>query len=284
MKVITGCSAVVVGHSVFVEHPTYKIPEDGTDAERLGAFAAKGCYDSYGVDGRSCVANQRQIIEFAHGSVLEHSGVCLFIEGVTRALTLELNRHRPFSISQRSTRYTKEEDSAIVLEPYYSDIWFRYRLKWDEKKDTLIVPKMYDNIDPQAVPDEDAIPKDLFLLELFLKQCRSAVYEYKRQVRLLSELNPAKLDGFALRKWARGKARNVLPHALETRGTWTMNMRAWRWFIEARSNRHAEPEIRRLAEKVLSILQPLAPTYFEDFQLKGIYDGIPEYVPMHSKI
>jgi thymidylate synthase (FAD) len=101
---------------------------------------------------------------------------------------------------------------------------------------------------------------------------------------MLMKLNPGKLKGFALRKWARGKARNILPHALETRGTWTMNFRAWRWFIEVRSGRHAEPEIRRLAEKVLSVLRPIAPTYFDDFHLTGIHDGIPEYAPTHSKI
>lgn len=284
MKVITGCSAVVVGQTVFQEHPIYKIPEDGTDAERLGAFAAKGCYDSFGENGRACIVNQQEIIGHRHGSVLEHSYASLFIEGVTRALTLELNRHRPFNISQRSTRYTKEEDSAIVLEPFYSSIWRRYHLAWDDVNDILVIPGRYENPDPQAISDESIYPKDLFLLVMFLKQCRSAVNEYKRQVTILSELNPEKLDGFALRKWARGKARNVLPHALETRGTWTMNFRAWRWFIEARSNRHAEPEIRRLTEKVLSILTPLAPTYFEDFHLEGIYDGIPEYVPTHSKI
>ena len=284
MKVITGCSAVVVGQTIFQEHPIYKIPADGTPSERLGAFAAKGCYDSFGEEGRACIANQTEIIGHRHGSVLEHSYVSLFIEGVTRALTLELNRHRPFNISQRSTRYTKEEDSAIVLEPFYSSIWRRYDLTWDEVNDTIMIPDRWENPDPQAISDESLYPKELFLLIAFLKQCSSAVNEYKRQVTILSELNPGKLDGFTLRKWARGKARNVLPHALETRGTWTMNFRAWRWFIEARSNRHAEPEIRRLAEKVLFILTPLAPTYFQDFHLEGIHDGIPEYVPMHSKI
>ena len=284
MKVITGCSAVVVGQTMFQEHPIYKIPKDGTDVERLGAFAAKGCYDSFGEGGRACVANTQEIIGHRHGSVLEHSYASLFIEGVTRALTLELNRHRPFNISQRSTRYTKEEDSAIVLEPFYSNIWQRYRLEWDEVDNVLVIPTQHENPDPQTVSNEIAFPKDLFLLVTFLEQCRNAIDEYRRQVKILSELNPEKLDGFALRKWARGKARNVLPHALETRGTWTMNFRAWRWFVEARSNRHAEIEIRRLAEKVLSILTPLAPTYFEDFHLEGIYDGIPEYVPTHSKI
>ena len=281
MKVITGCSAAVVGHTVFVEHPVYQIPEDGTPIERLGAFAAKGCYDSFGAEGRSCVANQKQIIGHAHGSVLEHSSVSIFIEGITRALSLELNRHRPFAISQRSTRYAKEEDSAMVLEPFYAMIWQRYNLLWDEGSDQLIVPKQYQAGDSVA---DAKPPKDLCLLQSFLDTCRDTVDEYCNQVDLLIELNPNALSGFDLRKWARGKARNVLAHALETRGTWTMNLRGWRWFVEARSSRHAEPEIRRLAELVLVRLSVLAPVYFDDFQLSGIYDGIPEYVPTHRKI
>ena len=48
MKVITDCQVEVVGVPHFLDHPIYKIPPDGTDAERLGAFAAKGCYDAYG--------------------------------------------------------------------------------------------------------------------------------------------------------------------------------------------------------------------------------------------
>jgi thymidylate synthase (FAD) len=276
MKVITDSKVTVVGQTAFLEHPEYGIPADGTDAERLGAFAAKGCYDSYGVGGRPCIENQKQIIEHLHGSVLEHSYVSLFIEGVTRALTLELNRHRLFNISQRSTRYTKEEDSAIVLEPYYADIWRRYRLEWDTNTDWITVPENY-------ILTKEENPEAWMLIR-FLDQCKSAILEYKTQVEMLVALNPNKLTGFDLRKWARGKARNILPHALETRGTWTMNHRAWRWFIEARSSRHAEPELRRLAEKVLVPLIAIAPTYYDDFHLNGIIDNIPEYVPTHHKV
>lgn len=276
MKVITDSKVTIVGSTQFIPHPNYAIPADGMDAERLGAFAAKGCYDSFGDDGRPCIENQRQIIDHLHGSVLEHSYVSLFIEGVTRALTLELNRHRLFNISQRSTRYVKEEDSAIVLEPYYADIWNRYKLEWDTESDWLTVPE-------QRTFTKEENP-DLWMLFRFLDQCKSAILEYKTQTEILVALNPNKLTGFDLRKWARGKARNVLPHALETRGTWTMNHRAWRWFIEARSSRHAEPELRRLAEKVLVALNNIAPTYYEDFHLRGIVDNIPEYVPTHHKV
>ena len=275
MKVITNPTVTVVGRTVFQEHPSYKIPADGTDIERLGAFAAKGCYDSYGEHGRACVDNQREIIGHRHGSVLEHSYASLFIEGVTRALTLELNRHRLFNISQRSTRYTKEEDSAIVLEPFYADIWHRYKLQWGND-DCLLLP--------DGLGEPELFPNDLCLVVVFLQQCKNSVEEYAHQVKLLEELNPSRLEGFDLRKWARGKARNILPHALETRGTWTMNFRAWRWFIESRSNRHAEPEIRRLAEHVFVVLRPLAPTYFEDFNVTAIIDGIPEYAPANSKV
>ena len=281
MKVITGCKAVVVGHTVFVDHPVYKIPADGSPIERLGAFAAKGCYDSFGEDGRSCIENQKTIIGHAHGSVLEHSSVSLFIEGITRALSLELNRHRPFAISQRSTRYAKEEDCAMVLDPYYSSIWNRYNLTWNESTNELIVPQRYQAGDSVAAEE---MPLELRLVEGHLDTCRTTVDRYCQEVEILMELNPGDKEGFDLRKWARGKARNVLSHALETRGTWTMNFRAWRWFIEARSSRHAEPEIRRLAEIVLSELTELAPVYFDDFQLTGIIDGIPEYVPTHRKI
>lgn len=283
MKVLTGPRVTVVGKTQFVVHPVYQIPEDGTDAEKLGAFSAKGCYDSYGAEGRSIVENQKAVIESLHGSVIEHSYASLFIEGVTRALTLELNRHRPFNISQRSTRYTKEEDAAIVLEPYYATIWNKYKLRWENER--IVLPAEYDDFDAQTgMALEDILPGELWLVYKFVYQCAASVREYQREVELLVELNPEKLEKFDLRKWARGKARNILPHALETRGTWTANHRAWRWFIEARSSRHAESEIRVLAEQVFHTLQPLAPTYYDDFKLTGIFSGIPEYTPTHHKV
>lgn len=281
MKVLTGPVVTVVGSTQFHEHPVYKIPTDGTDAERLGAFAAKGCYDSFGEDGRPVIENQRQVIEMAHGSVIEHSYASLFIEGVTRALTLELNRHRQFNISQRSTRYTREEDSAIVLEPHYAQIWNRYHFRWENNR--IVLPGDYDAILLERNP-EDVLPNDALLVFNFVNQSHRAIQEYQEQVEALIEQNPEKLEKKDLRKWARGKARNILPHALETRGVWTGNYRAWRWFIELRSNRYAEAEIRSLAEQVLAALRPLAPTYFEDFQLKGIVQGIPEWAPVHHKV
>jgi thymidylate synthase (FAD) len=272
VKVITHPTVTLVAKQVFLGHPAYEIPDDGTDATKIGAFAAKGCYDSFGASGRANEANQREVLKHEHGSVLEHITFTLFIEGITRALSLESNRHRPLAVSQRSTRYTAEEDAAIVLEPYYAGLWDKYK----------------PTKNPNAVMGWDVTPStkniDEFLLVGFLNDAEASVHSYQRQVEQLIQLNPLNLTGFDLRKWARGKARNILPHALETRITYTGNVRAWRWFIEARSDKHAEPEIRRLATAILGTLRAECPLYFEDFECTEIYDGISVWTPRFSKV
>lgn len=278
MKVLTEPRVAIVGHSTFVEHPEYKIPDDGDDATKLGSFAAKGCYDSYGKDGRPNKDNQIAILEHAHGAVMEHYTVSFFIEGITRGLSLELNRHRPLNISQRSTRYTEEEDSAIVLDPYYAELWNRHEMTWldfHEKTQTGI-----------NVEDGDDSTSNLERIAVgdYVTDAHTAILAYQNQVDLLTRLNPEELEGFDLRKWCRGKARGLLPHNLETRGTWTNNLRGWRWFIELRSNRGAEPEIRRLADYILHELHQLAPVYFDDFLCEEIIQGIPEWVPKYHKV
>ena len=268
----------VVAQTNFTDHPTYHIPDGGDEFTRLGAFAAKGCYDSFGKSGRANDQNQMAILEHRHGSVLEHMNITLFVEGITRGLSLELNRHRSFAISQRSTRYTAEEDSAIVLEPYFANLFRQNPPKFKHNLGffTFITEQ------GRKVPDSERAEHDILVDHLNIQY--SAIVAYEKQVERLMEINPNQLDGFDLRKWARGKARNVLPHGIETRGTWTNNIRGWRWFIESRSDRHAEPEIRSLAHVVLKELREVAPLYFKDFQSNEYVDTIPEWTTDYSKV
>ena len=311
MKVILEPKVKVIAHSQFLGHPDYPIPTDGGDAIQLCAFAAKSCYDSFGVDGRPNIDNQIGILEHKHGSVMEHFYVSVFIEGVTRALTLELNRHRLLNISQRSTRYVKEEDSAIVLEPYYAELY----KKWNR----IILEMKYDMADevsqrvsergvsyccadqPMLIFAQDSDPcmlwgfhspwdlkeklgEEYSIIFDHIQHSTMAVFEYQQEVEKLMKLNPNNLSGFDLRKWARGKARNILPHALETRAVYTANLRAWRWIIEVRSGEGAEPEIRRLAHQLFMALSDVAPLHFDDFSMTRIIDGYPVYTPKYSKV
>ena len=276
MKVILEPKVTVVSKVNFLEHPEYKVPDDGDNFTRLGAFAAKGCYDSFGEEGRANKDNQLAILEYRHGSVLEHLNITLFIEGITRGCSLELNRHRTFSISQRSTRYVAEEESAIVLEPYFAQLFREYEPKFDD-----YVNRFRSGTHPDTY--WETLQDSRLLLQHLNSQCNS-VFEYQDQVKELMRMNPYKLEKFDLRKWARGKARNLLPHGIETRGTYTSNVRGWRWFIESRSESSAETEIRSLANKVLLALQKVAPLYFEDFQSWEDYEDIPQWKPTHSKV
>ena len=107
--------------------------------------------------------------------------------------------------------------------------------------------------------------------------------QYEAQVQELVMRNPLKKSGTELRKWARGKARNLLPHALETRMTITGNLRAWRHFLEMRSERFAEAEIRRLSEQVFYAVSSIAPFYFSDYTVEMV-DGLPEFTTAYRKV
>lgn len=273
MKVILEPTVTPIAVTKFIEHPVYKIPSDGSDDCKLGSFAAKGCYNSFGENGRSNIENQNAIKESHHGSVVEHGRTTFFIEGISRSLSLEMNRHRPFSISQRSTRYTEEEDSAIVLEPYYAMLFKKFEF---QKIEGLWVHAVS--------PADDESNVEFDIINPFLYDCEKMFASYKLQVQRLIKRNPLNLSGFALRKWARGKARNILPHCLETQVTYTNNHRGWRFFIEERSAKGAEPEIRRLADVVLIELRKIAPEMYSDFSTAETYDNIPVWVAEHKKI
>ena len=279
MKIITSPKVMVISTMKFHPHPEYEIPDDPSDAISIGAFAAKGCYDAFSKDGRPCRENQLAIMEHRHGSVLEHIHAGIFIEGITRALSIELNRHRTFNISQRSTRYTAEEDSAFVLEPYMASLWNKHHLMLDEERNCT---RREDTREGFDVPFDEW--REIALVRDHVDAMLSTADEYEKQVEKLMEMNPNLLEGFDLRKWARGKARNVLSHGLETRGTWTNNLRAWRWIIELRSGRGAEPEIRRLMDHILHALRSTHDLYFDDFNIQEMYDGIPVWRPIYEKV
>ena len=290
MKVILEPKVTVVSKVNFVEHPEYKVPDDGDNFTRLGAFAAKGCYDSFGEEGRANKDNQLAILEYRHGSVLEHLNITLFIEGITRGCSLELNRHRMFSISQRSTRYVAEEEAAIVLEPFFARLFRTHEPKFDDYYNRFRAasyPTADELVEAQEKKGDDPVWRQLrdsrLLLQHLNSQCKS-VFDYQDQVEELMKMNPYELEKFDLRKWARGKARNLLPHGIETRGTYTSNVRGWRWFIEARSESNAETEIRSLANKVLLAVREVAPLYFKDFESWETYEGVPEWKPTYSKV
>lgn len=94
-------------------------------AEKTAALAAKLCYTSSDLDDlKEKIDSSEQddfigkIMSMGHLSVIEHISFTFAVEGVSRALTHQLVRHRIASYSQKSQRYVKQEGGfPFVLPP-----------------------------------------------------------------------------------------------------------------------------------------------------------------------
>lgn len=94
---------------------------DSTDAEYLTTLAGRACYQSFHRPNEATKLDEdylkRTLFEQGHYSILEHASATFYLEGVSRAFTHELIRHRHLSYSQLSQRFVDESDAAYVVPP-----------------------------------------------------------------------------------------------------------------------------------------------------------------------
>jgi thymidylate synthase (FAD) len=216
-------------------------------AEELCEMAGRVCYMSFGKGRKTNAEYLANILESAHGSVLEHAVWNFVITGVSRTFTHELVRHRAgFGYSQLSQRYV-DESTADFIEP-------------------------------------DCITDSPELHQVWLESIQQAHAAYGRLVEGLARKFASEPDATLRRKLARQAARSVLPNATETKIFVTANARALRHFIEARANEHAEIEIRKVAIKLLRVLQHEAPSIFGDYEIVKLADGTEVARTEHRKV
>jgi thymidylate synthase (FAD) len=216
-------------------------------AEALCEMAGRLCYMSFGKGRKTNREYLENIIGVQHGSVLEHAVWSFLFTGVSRSFTHELVRHRAgFGYSQLSQRYVDESTC--------------------------------DFIEPACIADD---PELHAVWEEAVRQSHAA---YARLVEGLARTFQDEPDPTLRRKLARQAARSVLPNATETKIFVTGNARAWRHFIELRASEHAEIEIRRVAVKVLKVLQDEAPSLFGDYTVEALGDGTEVARTPHRKV
>ena len=193
------------------------------------------------------------IKEVGHGSVTEHAVWNLLFTGVSRSLTHELIRHRAgMGYSQLSQRYVDESVAEYIL--------------------------------------PDIIAQDPELLQIWSEVIETCHQGYKTLVEKLTkklydkESSRMDLTSTERRKTARQAARSVLPNATETKIFVTANARALRHFLEQRGAAAAEPEIRKLANQVLDVLQKDSPNLFGDYTKVLLPDGTYEITTQYKKV
>ncbi len=131
------------------------------DPERAVATAARLCYSPLGgaelMEGLTQEKIEhvlRTIMTSGHFSTLEHASYTFAVDGVSRALTHQLVRHRLASFNQQSQRYVKFKEEPEVVKPASIADNPELSARFDETIDAIWAA--YDACVQAGVPAEDA--------------------------------------------------------------------------------------------------------------------------------
>ena len=210
------------------------------EPEKIVATAAKLCYSSSDISSLKeglTEEKTRSFIEMlasiGHESVFEHVSFTFGIEGISRACSHQLVRHRIASYSQKSQRYVNENGFEFITPPEIEEL--------PEAK------AEFDRLMEQITESYDKIA-DLLTAN--------------HTARLTAEGLDEKTAASKARKLANEDARFVLPNACETKIVVTMNVRSLFNFFEHRCCNRAQWEIRAVAEEMLRLCKETAPNIF----------------------
>ena len=210
------------------------------EPEKIVATAAKLCYSSSDISSlkegltpektRSFI---EMLVSIGHESVVEHVSFTFGIEGISRACSHQLVRHRIASYSQKSQRYVNENGFEFITPPSIQEI-------------------------PEAKEEFDRVIDDI-------------QKSYEKIAEILTEKNKAEFIAAGIdektaaskaRKLANEDARFLLPNACETKIIVTMNVRSLFNFFEHRCCNRAQWEIRAVANEMLRLCIEAAPALF----------------------
>lgn len=235
--------------------------------EQTVAMAAKLCYSPVGVeDIRDGLTEEKtasfvkMLADIGHASPTEHVTFTFGIEGISRACSHQLVRHRIASYSQQSQRYVDGNSFEFVTPPeieddprcneIYQKVLDAQREAYAEIRDALVVKYIKEN------SDKEYCGTDAEIIEAFKAE------------------DKAKCSAFI--KKANEDARYLLPNACTTKIVCTFNARSLENFFAHRCCNRAQWEIREVAEQMLLICKEIAPNLFKNSGPSCMRGGCPE--------
>lgn len=211
------------------------------EPEKLAATAAKLCYSSSGIGAlREGLTPEKtadyldMLVSIGHESVLEHVSFTFGIEGISRACSHQLVRHRIASYSQKSQRYVNENCFDFITPPAISEL-------------------------PEAKTEFDRIMDQLTESYAMIADLLTEKHKQTFMAEGMDESSAAS----KARKLANEDARFLLPNACETKIVVTMNVRSLFNFFRHRCCNRAQWEIRAVAEEMLRLCLEAAPNIFK---------------------
>lgn len=185
------------------------------DPEQVVAVAIRQCYSAVGasdlkkkIDKETRKRLIKQVMVSGHTSTLEHANFTFAVEGISRACSHQLVRHRIASYSQQSQRYVDESKKGFVyIVP--PEIKANKKIKRRFEKMMELIEKEYKEMVQAGIKPEDArfiLPNAAetkmvitmnarALLNFFkLRCCRRAQWEIRQMaqemLRLASKIAP----------------------------------------------------------------------------------------------
>lgn len=224
------------------------------EPEKVISMAAKLCYSAVGVDDieknltdESIDKFLNMLINIGHESPLEHVSFTFAVEGISRACSHQIVRHRIASYSQQSQRYVKLNQFEYIIPQEINEI---------EEAREIFIDAM----------EKDQETYDRLVDILFEKH-------YNKLIKFGKNENEAKRDA---EKKAIEDARYVFPNACETKMVFTMNTRSLYNFLDHRCCERAQWEIRELATQMLIQLKEVAPILFKNSGPNCVKGSCPE--------
>ena len=245
-----------------------KIIAHTPEPDKVVAQAGKLCYSAVGVDEITQKLTEEEIARYVnmlasigHESPLEHVSFTFAIEGISRACTHQIVRHRIASYSQQSQRYVKLEQFEYIIPPtieknpeakrIFIETMERDQEAYNELVDLLLEDILIDKhaadygscIKEVLKENPDVAPDRSKVLDLYAEKFFESYRKAEKQ--------------------AIEDARYVFPNACETKIVITMNARSLLHFFNVRCCNRAQWEIREMATEMLKECKKIAPALFK---------------------
>lgn len=235
--------------------------------EQTVAMAAKLCYSPSGIEDIRDGLDEKKTADFinmlsnlGHASPTEHASFTFGIEGISRACSHQLVRHRIASYSQQSQRYVDGTRFDFVTPPEiennpkafaaYTKALDVQAKAYKEIRDALVAGYITDSTDGKYSGTDEEI------MESFKAD------------------NKKQYSAFV--KKANEDARFILPNASTTKIVCTFNARSLQNFFAHRCCNRAQWEIREVAEQMLLSCLEIAPNLFKNCGPSCLFGPCPE--------
>ena len=235
--------------------------------EQTIAMAAKLCYSASEIEDLKNGLTEEKIEKFidrlvklGHESPFEHVTFTFGIEGISRACSHQLVRHRIASYSQQSQRYVDGENFDYVIPPAIEQCNIIHAIPDDIEYTTInIFNKTMKEIQKTYIALRDDL-YDQYICD-WLKEYGEKKIIFQGDI--IDFKNTHKKEANIFLKKACEDARYILPNATTTKIICTFNIRSlWNFFKHRLCNR-AQWEIREVAEEMLKLCIGVAPTLFQ---------------------